>query len=388
MKYKNILILFLLVSASCKEDNKLISPLMDRDLILTKQDSVYFHLDSISTGRNANSSLYRDNGKLFYTFLNKKNNSLYFYNIESPNITKVIPFELEGENGVGNISSFHISNMDSIFLYNYGRGQTFLADSNSKILRKYFVNPEINAVKPQVDNRRPLVKMGNQLIFNSWGSEKEYYKNSYFPETLFMSLDLKESTKKYIISYPDSYKEAVWGVQFFQAYHEFNEKDNKLIISFPIENDLFVYDFEGLTLNAISTNTKRKLKIEPLSSTADKFVPDITEEVKHQMGQSYYTVIKYDSVNDIYVRVINESFDEKFINEFSGIGSVYGAYSLVFLDNKFQTIGMVSLPSNSYYLGSMFFEGGMMYLEKIQNYDEDLLVFDVFNFSWMREKRK
>lgn len=386
MKLQKIFLLYLLAITSCKDEDNLSFHSGGTDLELAKVDSVYFFLDSVSSGRNVNSRLYEEDGKFLYTFLNKKNNSLYYYNFDSPNVLKKLTFEVEGENGVGVISSYHIENEDSIFLYNYGKGETLLVDSNSKILRKYLVSPGLNAVKSQVDSRRPLFKVGDRLFFNSWGSEKEYYKNTYFPETLFMSLNLRDSTMRYIISYPDSYKEGVWGVQFFQVYHDFNYVENKLILSFPIENDLFVYDLNSMTFNRSLLNIDERLNVEPLSTTSAKFVPDIMEEVRHQMGQSYYSLIKYDSISDIYIRVRNEKFDERFINKFSGTGSIIGSYTLIVLDKEFKTKGLVNIPSNSYYLGSMFFKEGKLHLEKVQNYDEDLLVFDVFDLSRLWKK--
>jgi hypothetical protein len=49
------------------------------------------------------------------------------------------------------------------------------------------------------------------------------------------------------------------------------------------------------------------------------------------------------------------------------------------MDKDFNVFDSVDLPNNQYYLTSMFFKDGKLYLEKIQNYDEDLLVFDVFD---------
>ncbi|GMQ26134.1 hypothetical protein Aoki45_28160 [Algoriphagus sp. oki45] len=95
------------------------------------------------------------------------------------------------------------------------------------------------------------------------------------------------------------------------------------------------------------------------------------------MRQDYYSFIKFDPTNNIYIRVLNKKFKDDFIESFSGLNSVFGEYSLVFLDKDFNFFDIVDLPNNQYYLTSMFFKDGKIYLEKIQNYDEDLLVFDL-----------
>ncbi|PZV83571.1 uncharacterized protein DUF4221 [Algoriphagus aquaeductus] len=290
-----------------------------------------------------------------------------------------IAFEVNGKDAIGKLSNYYWLNKDSIFLYSYGSAKFSIVDSEGFVKKGYFIDNGKNAVRPEIDSSRPLFRFGSKIGFNCWGSEKEYYNNSSFDENAFMFFDLKNEEKQYRISYPDVYKGAIWGVQFFQFYHEFNAIDDLLVLSFPIDNDLTIYDLRNNQIRRVSTEVGRKINVEPLSYKTGKIAPDIIDEVKHQMRQDYYSFIKFDPTNNIYVRVLNKKFNNDFIDSFSGLNSVFGEYSLVFLDKDFKIFDSIDLPNNQYFLTSLFFIDGKLYLEKIQNYDEDLLVFDVFD---------
>lgn len=342
-------------------------------------DSVIFELDSLSAGRNSESRVYIFDNVKYFSFLNKKNNSIYFYKFNKPEVDKVVSFPQEGENGVGKISSFYIESLDSVFLYSYGTAGLYLLDSNNVILNKYFVDDEGIGVRPEVNGRRPMFKVKDEIILNSWGSQKEYYNNQEFPEVSYTFLNIKDSTKVYKVSYPDSYKNAIWGMQFFPIFHDYNPIDSLMVVSYPIDNDIYIFDFKTYKYKKALVYGGDKLSVQPLSYNPGKFVPDIIEEIKHQMSQRYYSSIKYDKQKQLYYRIIEEPFDQEYIDNFSGNLSFSGSYSIVVLSSDFKFKDMFSLPKNKYFIGSMFVDDGKLYIEKIQE-DENFIVFDVFGF--------
>lgn len=372
---------------SCRSEVSQDSIIFQQKIELNKIDSVFFDLDTMSTSRNNSSQVISFNGESYFSFLNKKNNSIYFYSLNSGKLVKKFTFPLNGIDGVGKISHYFLSSFDSVFLYSYGAAKLSLVDSTGEVISNYNIEGDYQAVRPEVNSSRPIFKVKSLLGFNSWGSEKEYYNNDKFPEKSFMFLDVHQGEKKYFISYPDVYKGAIWGVQFYQFYHDVNYKDNKLILSFPIENDLTIFDLESYKTYKVNSNLKKNLQVKPLSYRKGKIVPELTEEVKHQMRQDYYSLIKYDSVNSIYARVVNKRFDENYISSFSGLYSIFGDYSIIFLNSEFQFIGQIDDLKNRYYITSMFFLNGKLYLEQLQNYNEDILVFDIFDINFLSEKK-
>lgn len=366
---------------SCKNEKVESSYFQGNRVSLIKNDSIYFQLDSLSTSRNSSTQIVELDNDYYFSFLNKKNNSIYLYDLSSLDFINKITFEANGKEAIGKLSNYYWLSKDSIFLYSYGSAKFTIVDSVGIVKRGYHIDNGGSAVRPELDSSRPLFQFGNKVGFNCWGSEKEYYNNSEFDENAFMFFDLENEEKQYRISYPDAYKGAIWGVQFFQFYHDFNKIDNLLVLSFPIDNDLTIYDLKNNQVRRVSSNGGGRVNVEPLSYKTGKIAPDIIDEVKHQMRQDYYSFIKFDPTNNIYIRILNKKFNDDFIESFSGLNSVFGEYSLVFLDKDFNIFDIVDLPNNQYYLTSMFFKDGELYLEKIQNYDEDLLVFDVFDLD-------
>ena len=378
---KNIVILFIVFSFSCVEKEKSEGYFTGQSMTMQKVDSVQFSLDSLSNGRNTNSYINKWKNKDVFSFLNKNSNSLYFYDINTSRLMEVLKFPIEGPDGVGSISSYYFVNEDSLFLYSYGLAQLSILNSHKNVLKRINIESDLMSVRPEVNSGRPLGMISGNLIFNSWGSEREYYNNDTFPENSFLFLNLDNNSKAYDISYPDSYKGAIWGVQFFQVYHDFNVKDSLMVLSYPIDNSLYVYDFK--IGNLIRKNYKNYLSInvDPISEKEGKFTLDILEEVNHQMRQEYYSFIKYDPYNKLYYRIINHPIPNETIEFGDGLKKSFGPFSVLIFDSEFNFKDIIKFPPYEYYIQSIFFHDGKIYIEKIQTYNEDLLVFDIFKLK-------
>lgn len=378
---KYIFIVLLSFTISCIHKEKGIDYFNGDKLSLIKVDSIHFKLDSMSNSRNPHSFFHKWNGKEVFSFLNQNNNSIYIYDIQTAELIENLKFSIEGPDGVGKLSSYYISNEDSLYLYSYGQALLSIANSNRKIFKRINIESDLMSVRPEVNSSRPLGIISKNLIFNSWGSEREYYNNDTFPENSFLFLNLDSYLKSYQIAYPDTYKGSIWGVQFFQIYHDFNFNDSLLILSYPIDNSLYVYDFKTGNLEKKLKNNYLNLNVNPLSDRLGKFTVDILEEVNHLMMQEYYSFIKYDSYNNMYYRVINHPVPKVTIESGDELKKSFGPFSVLIFDSEFNFKDIIKFPPYEYYIQSIFFHDGKIYIEKIQTYNEDLLVFDVFKLK-------
>lgn len=378
---KNIIILFIVFSFSCVEKEKSKAYLTGESISMHKVDSIQFSLDSLSNGRNTNSYINRWKDRDAFSFLNKNNNSLYFYDINTSGLLEVLKFPIEGPDGVGSISSYYFINEDSLFLYSYGLAQLSILNSNKKVLKRINIESDLMSVRPEVNSGRPLGMISGNLIFNSWGSEREYYNNDTFPKNSFLFLNLYNNSKAYDISYPDSYKGAVWGVQFFQVYHDFNFEDSLMILSYPIDNNLYVYNLKRGDLIKKHSENNISVNVDPISEKDGKFTLDIMEEVNHQMRQEYYSFVKYDKYNKLYYRIINHQIPEGTIVSGDRLKTSFGSFSIIIYDNEFNFKDIIKIPPYEYYIQSIFFHDKKIYLEKIQTTNEDLLIFDIFELK-------
>lgn len=378
---KYIFILILSFTVSCIHKEKEIDYFKGGKLSFIKVDSIQFKLDSMSNSRNPHSFFHNWYGRDVFSFLNQNNNSIYIYDIQTAELIENLKFSIEGPDGVGKLSSYYIPNEDSLYLYSYGQALLSIANIKRKIVKRINIESDLMSVRPEVNSSRPLSIISKNLIFNSWGSEREYYNNDTFPENSFLFLNLETNQKSYQIAYPETYRGSIWGVQFFQFYHDFNFKDSLMILSYPIDNSIYVYDFKTAYLERKLKDNYFTLEVNPLSKKPGKFTLDILEEVNHQMMQEYYSFIKYDPFNNLYFRIINHPVPKEIMESGNGLKKTFGPFSILILDSEFNFRDIIKLPPYEYYIQSIFFNDGKIYIEKIQSDNEDILAFDIFKLN-------
>lgn len=114
----------------------------------------------------------------YFILMNKFNNDLIFYDYETGNSQFYINMEKNGPNGVGDVSGLLVHSLDSIFIYSYNKGLLHIIDSSGKIKNKYNLISDGHRyqVRPYISNTTPMVKIGNKLLLNSFGSRLKYSK--------------------------------------------------------------------------------------------------------------------------------------------------------------------------------------------------------------------
>ena len=374
-------VLFLLIISSCNNEKR--KPLETSAIKLNKIDSLSFDLDEFSTGRN-NSTLFTIiDGKEYFSFLNTANNSIYFYDFNTKDLGFKLEFKKDGPLGVGSISHYSLLGLDSLYLYSYNTAILYLTDSSGNIHDKFSVESKSSEyVRPQLNSTRPLIVLKDLIILNSWGSNKEYYHNMDYIETNFLFHHVDENIRSYKITYPKIYTKGIWGVQYYQIFHDFNPDTKSLILSYPIDDSVYVYDLEKNKLTGHLMNGGEEIKIEPLSVNKKMISIPIMEEVNKQLMQYCYNSVKFHKEKDWYMRILYHPVDIVDIENKHPIKSRFPPQSLIFYDSKFNFLGKFKLPEYEYFTGSIFFHGDHLYIERLFPENEDLLIFDKFNVSF------
>ncbi|MFN3802385.1 DUF4221 family protein [Belliella pelovolcani] len=377
MRYKLItalLVSILLYSCSKNSEKNL------KEISFSQVDVLQFKLDNETSGRSGYYSLIDFEGAKLLTFLNKKNNSIYLYSLEDQSLIQKLQFEKTGPNGVGEISGYLIENRDSIYVYSYNGRSVSLLNKNLEVVKRYSVISKEREVNPQIGSLRKMYKVGGNLILNSWGSQKEYYKNESYPKSILTFLNLENEELEHDVSYPAKYTEGVWGVQLHEVYHDLKTGTNELVLNFPIDDKIYIYDFENKLLKSEKVKNDIPLLINPLSKSQEKISIDLLSELKIIKSQKTYYFIRYINELEIYIRIINKEISEEDLNSGDLSKISFGESTLQFINKDFELISEVQLDK-SYFLPSLFYNDGNIYIEKFQSDNEDILNFDVFNFS-------
>ncbi|GAB2615455.1 DUF4221 family protein [Belliella aquatica] len=379
MKFESlsVLVCFLFFSSCSNNEDKRLVPLKFK-----KIGTISLKLDDETSGKSSYYDLVEMEEDVFLAFLNKTNNSVYFYNLKNQELEKKIYFEKTGPNGVNEVTGFLIQSEDSIFVYSYNGRRISLLNKNLEVINRYSIISDEREVNPQVNSLRKIHKVDNILILNSWGSQREYYKNHDFPNSILTFLDLENNKLSYDVTYPKKYTEGIWGTQLYQVYHDFNTMNNELILNFPIDDKIYIYDFENKLLKSEKVKNDIPLLINPLSKSQEKISIDLLSELKIIKSQKTYYFIRFINELEIYIRIINKEISEEDLNSGDLSKISFGESTLQFINKDFELISEVHLDK-SYFLPSLFYNNGNIYIEKFQSDNEDILNFDVFNFSIM-----
>lgn len=160
--------------------------------------------------------------------------------------------------------------------------------------------------------------------------------------------------------------------------------EGKIIYSFPIVPDIFVYDMKTKIVE--SYLAKSDLNKRDLFTLNKEDYRDIQNRMIARIENPYYYHVIPDNKNDLYYRIHTAGIKYDLGNEEFGKGSDKSVYIQI-LDDDFDTIEEIELPKNTYDALSTFVnkEGDLLipkthYLNP--DLKEDKLIFDKFIFKF------
>jgi hypothetical protein len=379
-----IVIAILCIAICCKSKNKQENLTRNfselRNFEFKRVDSKCFPLDYTTAGGGYNFQYIEDDGKRLFCYLNKYENTLIFYDYENEVLDSRLRMEVKGPNGVGQISGFLVHSLDSIFVYSYKGAWLYLLNQFGKIVNTYDLKAVEDGTisRPSVSGYQPMMKIGDHIIFNNWGSQREYYKNKSYPEGLLVRLNLKNNEIDSFFSYPEVYTKGIWGIQLHVMYNVLNPVTSDIILGFPIDDQIYV--LRDGNLEAYSQKSKYYKGVIPLSMKNKISPPPIQEEVQKELGQTSYRTIHYDPYNEIFIRVVHKAISEEVLAMNDPIESVFPKASLLIMDKDFTRIGEVDFD-NTYWINNIFINEKGIHIMKMDFINEDVLTFDVFKFD-------
>lgn len=253
-------------------------------------------------------------------------NYLFINSLEDYSIDLVLDFEVEGPNGVGNVSEFYFHSFDSIFLIDRYQYLVSLADSSGKVLRSYRLKnndsdmPDDTSVLPWSTSKARIFKIGNSLFIPGFPDSDPYF-SQYQKENLLLELNLETGESSTMLGYPNSYKGGeFWGGpdHILPSISPYNDPE-LILVSYPLSDSIFVFDIESKKLSPfIWMGTGKKEAAVPINF--DESQTDRGREF--QLGTDYYFSINYNHITNEIWRVFFEHYDkesiERMLNRESG----------------------------------------------------------------------
>jgi len=345
-----------------------------------------FPLDSITAPKVEYSQLYLDSGgTLNYTFINKHDKSIYFYDYESSKFLKKISLAQPNIDESFNPVGYFIKSKDSIYVYNMSAMDMFIADHkgkfynrisliNNKNLRELTWVLQFPQYYPQ--SGAPFIRTSRGLIMP--GQYMSSIPNDIINQFKFTAcINFENDLVSYYHKYPPSLygSNSNWeGGWFTQVFTELSHTGNKLVFSFPISHDLYVSDLNSDNYSKFYAGSSNASTIKSIDAEANKTSRAVVSN--SFLKNDEYGTIKYDPFRQVYYR-----FFRKGLTSLKKT-SVWQdkALSVIILDENFKYLGETPIGIlKNWYLQNIFVTKEGLNIEFIgDELNEEFLTLKIF----------
>ncbi|MFC3416660.1 DUF4221 family protein [Algoriphagus hitonicola] len=327
---------------------------------------------------------------VFHDFLKTEPRFIHFVNIRDTTQSFNIPLAINGPNGIGHLDGFYVRNLDSIFVLNRYAYQLNLVDSSGKVKDTYRLRaddsnePALDSTLPFPWTFAPIIDLGEMLLIPSY-PDAHPFKQGYKQKNLAIALDPKSKEFEYKLGFSDKYfSSGFWGVFLETPSYTVNYRDSVIIQSFPIDDRVFVFDFD---LNLINSPSLFK------NYYSDKFhsLPDLNMERDVFYPNTYSNpsnkAIIYDPYRQLYYRTYQEAYSQEAIDEmlYSSHRSLKEQEQprkiIQVMDSDFNELGVVFLEKEKYWIDDIqVVRDGLLIW--IDTDDEDKKIFEIFEVEY------
>jgi hypothetical protein len=318
----------------------------------------------------------------YFTFYNRHNNSIYFYDYDSSKFIKKIHYEKEGANGVGDMQGYFYVNDDSIFVYSYWGGTLHFTDSTSTVLSRIRVNEIKNTSNnydtiypaPYLQTATPIRKYENKFILCGFVTgETDIETTTNRPVCIVC--DIENRTMEYIINYPEQYAKYNWAGGFTYRIPYVDINNETILISFSADHYLTSYSLKTRELKKhyAGSSSIKGIKSYPENKN---FPCNEDKAWEWYMYNPSYQNILYDPYKKLYYRIARLP-----VKEYNpGDNGNKKPTIIIVLDSNMNYLGEVRLPENiRYEVPNCFVSKDGFHIQVLTD-NEDMLTFYTYNF--------
>ena len=345
---------------------------------LEKVDEYEIPVDSVTATNVLHYQYYEQDGIEYFTMLNKITQEINFYDLNKRTLAFKIPLLYEGPNSVGNLDGFnagyHIHTLDSIFVFNRSQFELYLIDRNSTIVNVYYTNREFNVPSPVVAPFAPMTVHHDKAILANFQNAIEYQKrNKTYLSEYATILDLKSQKVDYFLSYPDNFKKGAWGFDLHRISWAFDDINQRIIVSFALDDHLYSFDYNGNLIEKIFAPSK--IVKEARSITKDEYHSSEGSK-NYYFSQDKFGQIFFDPLRKVILR---DCIAGVSIEDLKSGKTTKTKRNLILIDySSKEKIGEV-MENLGGLLILFFTEEGIHKLAQTNN--EDVLKFEVYQYK-------
>lgn len=378
-KISGFILLLVFVSACNKGENlgKADASVVSKELVKSSK-SLIIPIDSLTVNRSTQLVHYQDSKDWLFN-LNMSTNEKQMYDLKDKSLHKRLKFPVEGNNGVGRIFSFHIHNLDSIFLFQQFSTDIYLTDTSQSIKNKITVQvPEMHT-PPFVHSTyfsSPVVVIDDALVVKTRPADdyKEITNDVLSKRHLTYSINLnKGETELLNHKYPNDYLED--GYKLFDF--SFAKGLDKWVYSFHSDHNLYYSDSMQAGLTAAFSKSKYINGFQSIDVFGSR-----EQHYKYYASAANYKSILYDKFKNVYYRFCYPEIEVSSEEEIMKYRFLPKLFSILILDSELNVIGETLFDKDKFLSDNAFITEEGIYLSKNHpdnpELKEDYLSFALF----------
>lgn len=305
-----------------------------------------------------------DNQSEYLTFYDKQRSSVNIYDFGSMTLFKSIDLknrfpQIDLKKNV----AIYYKNLDSLLVIN--DQALYLIDRNLNIKDSIFFQLSIPG-HPVIEQAKPPYFSNGYIYLAAKLKLATSKRNQYGKWKTLYEVDLKNKETRLVYSFPEHYRDSLYGFHFFKPTYCVNEKGN-IVISFPADTNLYETNLKDYYVAYNSKSIVQHSDI-PSATSSELTAPDGFD--KSYSLRDSYTDIFFDPYNKTYMRVAEHKMTEK---EFI-LGKKFKNRSVIFLNDDLNIIGESELDSNIV-LATMFFTRNKKIYARTNIRDRDTIYF-------------
>lgn len=291
--------------SSCNNRDKLvihndIGYCNDSTTLYRESQNISFNIGDFINPSPLSSQLFINNNKIEYVIMD--DNKLFCCTQDT--IMRILDISKCGN--LNNYSGF-LYKKDTIFVYNYKIKELFMLDSLCNIKKSWKFNTPTKNEQYRIDPEAIVsspIKFDYPYVYLSGSRLGEIPMNKREKLLLSCRINIENDEIIYGVMYPEQYSRANFGgVYFNQVYHTYTETQKNLVLSFPADHYIYVYDDELKNFHKYNMGSRYSININSSSQKSLELFTNKEQRIKYYISQDSYGNILYDKYRDVFYRI-------------------------------------------------------------------------------------
>ena len=235
--------------------------------------------------------------------LNALTNSINIYDLNDTSFTEVLTFDEHGPSGTGKIDGFDVHSKDTIFLissFSYKASVVSMKEKDTLITTIKLIDKNKSvSYTPYSDYQSSIFKYQNDLYIHSTPFSDPLKTKPFQVGNSMLKVNLETSGISNLNTFSKPY-DGLWPSSFFKRYSSLRMGTNRVIFSFPIDNNIQVYDLKS---KASFNHKASSMYFGNIKEYDLSLYKDNTDNFKkHYINEGHYGQIFYDKFRNVYYR--------------------------------------------------------------------------------------